>query len=68
MDSDKIKELREKMGLSQTEFAHEVGVTPSMVSSWERGAHEPRQAKIIRKLKELSENYFNEAFIPSSLK
>lgn len=68
MNSEKIKDLRVKMGLSQTEFAHEIGVTVSIVSSWERGAHRPRQARILRKLSELKENYFNKSFLPSSLK
>lgn len=65
MEADQIKILRNKLGLSQTEFAHKVGVTVTMVSAWERGTHAPRQAKIVRKLQEIKEDYFNKSFLPS---
>ena len=33
----KIKELREKAGLSQSSLARSVGITPGAVAQWERG-------------------------------
>ena len=42
MDYQKsIKELREKMILSQTEFAKELGVSFASVNRWENGQFEP---------------------------
>ena len=50
MDYQKsIKELREKMILSQTEFAKELGVSFASVNRWENGQFEPT-IKIKRKL------------------
>ena len=44
-----IKELREKMILSQTEFAKELGVSFASVNRWENGQFEPT-IKVKRKL------------------
>ena len=50
MDYQKsIKELREKMILSQTEFAKELGVSFASVNRWENGQFEPT-IKVKRKL------------------
>lgn len=49
---EKIKELRHKMLLTQTEFAKELGVSLASVARWELGENEPTM-KIKRKLKEL---------------
>lgn len=54
MTGEEIKALRSQLCMSQTEFAIKVGVTPSMVSSWETNVHRPKQARILRKLKELA--------------
>ena len=44
-----IKKLREKMILSQTEFAKELGVSFASVNRWENGQFEPT-IKVKRKL------------------
>src|SRR5437879_4024098 len=41
-DSDKVKALREHMGLTQTEFAEELGTLQQTVSEWECGNHYPK--------------------------
>lgn len=51
---EKIKELRKKMLLTQTEFADLLGVSLASVSRWELGENEPTM-KIKRKIKELFE-------------
>jgi len=49
-----IKKLREKMLLTQTEFANELGVSLASVARWEIGENEPTM-KVKRILKELFE-------------
>ncbi len=49
---EKIKELRKKLLLTQTEFADLLGVSLASVARWELGENEPTM-KIKRKLKEL---------------
>ncbi len=51
-----IKELREKMLLSQVEFAQLLGVSFASVNRWENGLHEPT-IKIKRKLRALFREY-----------
>lgn len=51
-----IKELRLKMLLTQTEFAHYLGVSFESVNRWENGKNEPTM-KIKRKLAKLIKNY-----------
>lgn len=51
-----IKTLREKMTLSQIEFAEVLGVSFASVNRWETGKHEPT-IKIKRKLKALFREY-----------
>lgn len=51
-----IKELREKMTLSQMEFAEVLGVSFASVNRWETGKHEST-IKIKRKLKALFREY-----------
>lgn len=48
----KIKELRNKLLLTQTEFGKLLGVSFGTVNRWEMGYHEPTM-KIKRKIKEM---------------
>ncbi len=50
-----IKRLREKLILSQTEFAKILGVSFTTVSRWEKGVHAPT-IKVKRKIVELCRN------------
>ncbi len=54
--SKAVKELRNKMTLSQTEFAQLLGVSFASVNRWETGKHEPT-IKIKRKIKALMREY-----------
>jgi DNA-binding XRE family transcriptional regulator len=57
MDYSKlIKSLREKMLLTQTEFAEKLGVSFGSVNRWENGKHEPTM-KVKRKLMKLFQKY-----------
>ena len=47
-----IKKLRDKLILSQTEFATLLGISYTTVSRWESGLHEPT-IKMKRKIVEL---------------
>lgn len=40
-DAKSIRETRDKIGVSQALFARLLGVSPILVSSWERGARSP---------------------------
>jgi len=51
-----IKTLRNKMFLTQTEFAKELGVSIASVARWETGENEPT-IKIKKKLNELFIKY-----------
>lgn len=50
--SKQIKKLREKLIMSQSEFAQLIGVSFSSVNRWENGNYEPT-IKIKRKLQKL---------------
>lgn len=47
-----VKGLRDKLGLTQERFAHEVGVVFSTVNQWENGHRRP-QPYLMRRLLEL---------------
>jgi DNA-binding transcriptional regulator YiaG len=51
-----IKQLREKMMLSQQEFAKVLGVSFASINRWENGVHEPT-IKVKRKLRSLFNEY-----------
>lgn len=51
-----IKKLRNKMFLTQSEFAKELGVSIASVARWETGENEPTM-KVKRKLQALFEKY-----------
>ena len=39
--SEKVKYVREKLKLSQEEFAHELGVSFATINRWENGSYNP---------------------------
>jgi putative transcriptional regulator len=43
LTADEIRELRERMGISQTEFGKLIGVDQKVVSRWERGENRPHR-------------------------
>ncbi len=49
-----IKELRERLGLTQEQFAQKVGVTYSTVNHWENGKRMP-QPFLVKRLLELKQ-------------
>jgi putative transcriptional regulator len=49
-----VKELRERLRLTQEQFAQKVGVTYSTVNHWENGKRAP-QPFLVRRLLELKE-------------
>jgi len=51
-----IKKLRNKMFLTQTEFAKEIGVSIASVARWETGENEPTM-RIKKKLNDLFIKY-----------
>lgn len=51
-----IKQLREKLMLSQQEFAQVLGVSFASINRWENGVHEPT-LKTKRKLRSLFNEY-----------
>lgn len=59
MISDKIKELREQAGLSQSQLAKKLDVTRSSVNAWEMGLSTPTTQYIVAlaKLFHVSSDY-----------
>lgn len=53
LTAQQVKALREQLGLTQAEFAREVGTTSLSVSRWERGIYKPSRVAD-RLLRELS--------------
>lgn len=49
-----VKELRNKLELTQEQFAQEVGVTFSTVNSWENGTRKPHPF-LLKRLLEMAE-------------
>ena len=52
-----IKMLRERLGLTQVEFAQETDFTPSTISCWERGISEPSKVAI-RVIREVMRRHY----------
>lgn len=48
--SDKLKDLREKKGLTQKELALELGVTPRIISYYETGKTFPNNPELLHKI------------------
>ena len=53
-----VKDLRERMKLTQEQFAQKVGVTYSTVNHWENGKRMP-QPFLVRRLLELKEELYS---------
>jgi len=51
---DLIKELRDKLGLTQEQFAQKVGVTFSTINNWEKGTRTPHPF-LFQRLMEMAE-------------
>ena len=62
MLGDKIKELRIKSGLNQTQFGKRIFVTPGAVSQWEKGLTRPDTERLLQIAKEFGVplDYFND--------
>ena len=58
-----IKELRERLGLTQEQFAQKVGVTYSTVNHWENGKRTP-QPYLVQRLRDLKEELDSEKSKP----
>ena len=43
-----VKELREKMGMTQEQLARELGVSFKTVNRWERGKNKPSRLAVAR--------------------
>ena len=50
---EEIKNIRERLGMTQDEFAKRIGVTVTTVSRWERGDSLPKSKVVIDKIKRL---------------
>jgi transcriptional regulator with XRE-family HTH domain len=50
-----VKELRERLHLTQEQFAQKVGVTYSTVNHWENGKRSP-QPYLVRRLLEIKQD------------
>jgi DNA-binding transcriptional regulator YiaG len=57
------RHLRESWGLSQGDFARELGVSTAAVSRWETGRRVPRDPALLKKYAELLERLAREAAV-----
>ena len=59
---EKIKDLREKSGMTQTELANKIGVSKSVISAYEKGIRNPsyKVVPLIAKVFNVSQLYFFE--------
>lgn len=55
-----VKTLRQRLGLTQEQFAHEVGVTFSTVNQWENGRRRP-QPFLLKRLAEMEATWHTES-------
>ena len=58
-DADSVRELRQRLGLTQRELAEELGVRQQTVSEWETGMYRPRgaSARLLRIVAERRARY-----------
>jgi DNA-binding transcriptional regulator YiaG len=45
-DAGRVRALRSRLGLSQAQFARELGVRQQTISEWETGQYRPRGASV----------------------
>lgn len=57
-----VKRLRERMGLTQEQFAQELGVTFSTVNQWENGHRHP-QPYLLKRLLEIEASLLRDASV-----
>jgi len=62
-----VKGLRERLGLTQEQFAQKVGVTFGSVNRWENGKRRP-QPFLVRRLLEIKEELDAESKVPPKRK
>ena len=62
----KIRDLREKKGMTQRELAASLGVTDAAVSKWERGKNFPDITLLDRKSTRLNSSHPTTSRMPSS--
>jgi transcriptional regulator with XRE-family HTH domain len=60
MHSEKIRELRKAMGLTQNQFAAKLGVSFAAVNRWEKGRNIPQPDRLLR-IQELQAEYLTTA-------
>lgn len=58
-----VKELRERLGLTQEQFAQKIGVTYGSVNHWENGKRTPRPF-LVRRLLEMKAKLDAENKVP----
>jgi DNA-binding transcriptional regulator YiaG len=46
MDAQRIRELRQRLRMTQEDFAHMIGVTFSTVNRWENGKSQPNRIAV----------------------
>lgn len=46
--AERLKELRQENGLSQSALAHKIGVSQKAIDYWERGVNEPKATYIVK--------------------
>jgi len=46
MDAQRIRELRQRLMMTQEDFAHMIGVTFSTVNRWENGKSQPNRIAV----------------------
>lgn len=64
MDKEELKKRRERLGLTQVEFAKETGVTPTTISRYETGIQTPIPKLIELALEALEVRHIKEMQMP----
>ena len=60
-DAERVRTLRERLGLTQRQLAEELGVRQQTVSEWETGIYQPRgaSARMLRMVAERSRSSYD---------